>query len=81
MLAMALLLPGGHLGGLGGDAREVSSSGEGVLVPPIVPDGSRWGLETGELAHLLHSSKSYTWQSNRSDETSTLLDKLPRGCA
>ena len=49
MLAMALLLPGGHLGGLGGNAREVGGSGEGVLTPPTVPDGFRWGVETGEL--------------------------------
>ena len=53
MLAMALLLPGGHLGGLGGTAREVGGSGEGVLTPPTVRDGFRWGVETGELAHLL----------------------------
>jgi len=53
MLAMALLLPGGHLGGLGGTAREVGGSREGVLTPPTVPDGFRWGVETGELAHLL----------------------------
>ena len=53
MLAMALLLPGGHLGGLGGNARQVGGSGEGVLTPPTVPDGFRWGVETGELAHLL----------------------------
>ena len=51
MLAMALLLPGGHLGGLGGNAREVGGSGEGVLTPPTVPDGFRWGVETGELCH------------------------------
>ena len=42
MLAMALLLPGGHLGGLGGTAREVGGSREGVLTPPTV-DGLRWG--------------------------------------
>ena len=53
MLAMALLLPGGHLGGVGGNAREVGGSGEGVLTPPTVPDGFRWGVETGELAHLV----------------------------
>ena len=52
---MALLLPGGHLGGLGRDAREAGGPGEGVLVPPTVPDGLRWGLETGELAHLVDS--------------------------
>ena len=45
MLAMALLLPGGHLGGLGGTAREVGGSREGVLTPPTVPDGFRWGVE------------------------------------
>ena len=50
---MVLLLPGGHLGGLGGNARQVGGSGEGVLTPPTVPDGFRWGVETGELAHLL----------------------------
>eukprot|EP01044_Picomonas_judraskeda_P003291 COSAG03_NODE_268_length_9661_cov_28.909433_4_plen_113_part_00 len=53
MLAMALLMPGGHLGGLGGNARQVGGSGEGVLTPPTAPDGLRWGVETGELAHLL----------------------------
>ena len=25
---------------------------EGASAPPIVPGGLRWGLETGELAHL-----------------------------
>ncbi len=44
MLAMALLLPGGHLGGLGGGAGGADGSGEGVLAPSTVPDGSRWGL-------------------------------------
>ena len=58
MLAMALLLPGGHLGGLGGNAREVGGSGEGVLTPPTVPDGFRWGVETGELTHLLNAVAS-----------------------
>ena len=52
---MALLLPGGHLGGLGGNARQVGGSGEGVLTPPTVPGGFRRGVETGELAHLLPS--------------------------
>ena len=50
---MVLLLPGGHLGGVGGNARQVGGSGEGVLTQPTVPDGFRWGVETGELAHLL----------------------------
>jgi hypothetical protein len=36
MLAMALLLPGGHLGGLGGNARQVGGSGEGVLAPRLL---------------------------------------------
>ena len=36
MLAMALLLPGGHLGGLGGNARQVGGSGEGVLTPRLL---------------------------------------------
>ena len=49
---MALLLPGGHLGGSGGNAREVGGSGEGMLIPPTVRDGLRWALETGEIAHL-----------------------------
>ena len=43
LLAMALLLPGGHLGGLGGSADGVGGSGEGVLTPPTVLDGLRWG--------------------------------------
>jgi hypothetical protein len=53
MLAMALLLPWGQLGGLGGGANGAGGPGEGVLAPSAVPDGSRWGLETGEHAHLL----------------------------
>ena len=53
MLAMALLLPGGHLGGLGGGAGGVDGSGEGVSTPSTVSAGSRWGLVTGEPAHLL----------------------------
>ena len=52
MLAMALLLPGGHLGGLGGGAGGADGFG-GALTPSTVPDGSRWGLEAGESAHLL----------------------------
>ena len=51
---MALLLPGGHLGGLGGSADGTGGSVEGVWAPPNVPGGLRWGLETGEIAHLLH---------------------------
>ena len=50
---MALLLPGGHLGGLGGSADGVGGSVEGAWAPPSVPGGLRWGLETGEIAHLL----------------------------
>ena len=53
MLAMALLLPGGHHGGLGGGAGAADGPGEGVLTPLTAPDGSRRGLEAGELAHLL----------------------------
>eukprot|EP01043_Picozoa_sp_COSAG02_P002442 COSAG02_NODE_56_length_43700_cov_33.650765_13_plen_107_part_00 len=56
MLATALLLPGGHLGVLGGGAVGADGSGESVLAPSTVPDaadGSRWGLVTGEHAHLL----------------------------
>ena len=41
---MVLLLPGGRLGGLGGSARQAGGSGEGVLTPPTVPDGFRWGV-------------------------------------
>ena len=54
LLAMALLLPGGHLGGLGGSADGVGGPVEGAWAPPIVRGGLRWGLETGEIAHLLH---------------------------
>eukprot|EP01043_Picozoa_sp_COSAG02_P046441 COSAG02_NODE_4342_length_5477_cov_3.682968_4_plen_57_part_00 len=54
MLTMALLLPGGHLGGLGGGAGGADGSGGGGVSTPLsVPDGSRWGLVTGEPAHLL----------------------------
>ena len=48
MLAMSLPLPGGHLGGLGGGAGGAGGSGEGMLTPSTVPDGSRWGPETGD---------------------------------
>ena len=41
MLTMALLLPGGHLTGLGGGASGAGGSVEGVLIALTVPDGSR----------------------------------------
>ena len=48
---MALLLPGGHLGGLGGNAREVGGDGEGVLTPPTVPDGLGFLPDADGFAH------------------------------
>ena len=62
---MALLLPGGHLGVLGGSAGGVGGSVEGAWGPPIVPVGLRWGLETGEIAHLLPRCLSLVGQDNR----------------
>ena len=53
LLAMALLLPGGHLGGLGGSVDGAGGSMEGAWAPPVVLGGLRWGLKTGEIAHLL----------------------------
>ena len=37
---------------------EVGAGGsvEGAKAPPVVRDGSRWALEAGESAHLLHQS-------------------------
>eukprot|EP01044_Picomonas_judraskeda_P017007 COSAG03_NODE_3121_length_2201_cov_3.873930_2_plen_76_part_01 len=53
-MAMALLLPGGRLGGLRGSAGGAGGSAEGAYAPPIVRDGLSWGLETGETDdHLL----------------------------
>ena len=54
MLAMALLLHGGLLGGMGGEAAGVDGSGEGAwtLATPAV--GFLAASGTGELAHLLH---------------------------
>ena len=43
MLAMALLMPGGLLGGMAGEAGGVDGSGEGCLA----------ASENGEPAHLL----------------------------
>ena len=61
MLAMALLLPGGHLGGMKGSADGVGGPVEGAWAPPIVRGGLRWGLETGEIDHLLPRCLSGTF--------------------
>ena len=54
MLAMALLLPGGLLGGMGGKAGGVDGPEEGASTPAKSPEGVRAASGTGELAHLLH---------------------------
>jgi hypothetical protein len=54
MLAMALLLHGGLLGGMGGEAAGVDGSGEGAWTLATPAEGFLVALGTGELAHLLH---------------------------
>ena len=54
MLAMALLLHGGLLGGMGGEAAGVDGSGEGAWTLATPAEGFLAASGTGELAHLLH---------------------------
>ena len=54
MLAMALLLHGGLLGGVGGEAAGVDGSGEGAWTLATPAEGFLAASGTGELAHLLH---------------------------
>ncbi len=54
MLAMALLLHGGLLGGRGGEAGGVDGSGEGAWTLATPAEGFLAASGTGELAHLLH---------------------------
>eukprot|EP01043_Picozoa_sp_COSAG02_P028208 COSAG02_NODE_1699_length_11254_cov_13.904169_8_plen_75_part_00 len=54
MLAMALLLHGGLLGGMGGEAGGVDGSGEGAWTLATPAEGFLAASGTGELlAHLL----------------------------
>ena len=86
---MALLVPGGHLGGLGGSANGTGGSGEGAWAPPRVPGGLRWGSETGGIAHLLHpcslpkaAKKKAPKRSAKSKKVENILDpglNPPRG--
>ena len=73
---MALLLPGGHLGGLGGSADGAGKPVEGASAPPIVRDGLGWGLKTGETDRYtvqLQSSKSCTRESARGTERKAFM--------
>jgi hypothetical protein len=54
MLAMALLLHGGLLGGMGVEAAGVDGSGEGAWAPATPAEGFLAASGAGELAHLLH---------------------------
>ena len=54
MLAMALLLHGGLLGGMGGEAAGVDGSGEGAWTLATPAEGFLAASGAGELAHLLH---------------------------
>ena len=54
MLAMALLLHGGLLGGMGGEAAGVDGAGEGAWTLATPAEGFLAASGTGELAHLLH---------------------------
>jgi hypothetical protein len=54
---MALLLHGGLLGGVAGQAGGVDGSGEGAWTPATPPEGSLAASETGEPA-LLGATKS-----------------------
>ena len=53
-MAMALLLHGGLLGGMGGEAAGVDGSGEGAWTLATPAEGFLAASGTGELAHLLH---------------------------
>ena len=55
MPMMALLPPGGLLGGYAGDPGGVNGS--------WVPDGLHWALETGELAHPLLRARDRTFET------------------
>eukprot|EP01043_Picozoa_sp_COSAG02_P013573 COSAG02_NODE_546_length_20497_cov_41.264095_4_plen_75_part_00 len=52
MLAMALLLHGGLVGGMGGEAAGVDGSGEGAWTLATPAEGFLAASGTGELAHL-----------------------------
>ena len=54
MLAMALLLHGDLLGGVGGEAAGADGPGEGAWALATPAEGSLAASETGELAQLLH---------------------------
>jgi len=54
MLAMALLLHGGLLGGMGGEAAGVDGAGEDAWTLATPAEGFLAASGTGELAHLLH---------------------------
>ena len=53
-MAMALLLHGGLLGGMGGEAAGVDGYGEGAWTLATPAEGFLAASGTGELAHLLH---------------------------
>jgi hypothetical protein len=54
MLAMALLLHGGLLGGMGDEAAGVDGIGEGAWTLATPAEGFLAASRTGELAHLPH---------------------------
>eukprot|EP01043_Picozoa_sp_COSAG02_P056273 COSAG02_NODE_6651_length_3435_cov_5.250899_2_plen_69_part_00 len=54
MLAMALLLHEGLLGGMGGEVGGVDGPGEGAWTLATPLKGFLAASGTGELAHLLH---------------------------
>eukprot|EP01043_Picozoa_sp_COSAG02_P046622 COSAG02_NODE_4379_length_5427_cov_7.176989_3_plen_95_part_00 len=54
MLAMALLLHGGLLGGTGAEAGGVDGYREGAWTLATPAEGFLAAPETGELSHLLH---------------------------
>eukprot|EP01043_Picozoa_sp_COSAG02_P012825 COSAG02_NODE_503_length_20999_cov_7.403110_7_plen_73_part_00 len=54
MLAMALLLHGGLLGGAGGEAGGADGPGEGAWAPATPLEGFLAASGAGEFAHLLH---------------------------
>jgi hypothetical protein len=66
MLAMALLLHGGLLGGVGGGAAGVDGSGEGAWTLATPAEGFLAASGTGELAHLLHLCLCRAYQPFRS---------------
>ena len=77
-MAMALLLHGGLLGGMGGEAAGVDGSGEGAWTLATPAEGFLAASGTGELAHLLHLCLFRAWyQRSDPDTRFRIADPVP----